>query len=496
VTTLSAIKRASAQGRVWLAQVLCPQWRIYFVLIATIFLYDAVGAVSPGQGKITLWQSVQGIIFGMLCFATLWAAIRPRCPTMLTVLWGRLPPIMRWRGWRAMYAIALVLILWNDVRWQVGDVMAGRYHNDAISFVHMDADLVLHGRNPYTADDAFWTAIARWPATSATALLGSTAFGSDPLAYPSFEVTNHLLVTQLQHPATRGNDFDPRTVHNYPAGIILLALPFVWAGVPSLVWLNLIALLGMFALVLVRADVRHRPALALMMVLNPALALFGFFVNFDVVALVFVLAAWHWFQREIISALLIGFACAVKQIAWFVAPFYLLAVARREGPVVALRRAGWMLLAFLVPNLPFIIASPSAWAHSQLVPLTDSLFPLGFGAVTLAMGGGIPFGSPHLWTLAVLVVLAGLLAVQWRRGAPLGESLLLALVPLWFSWRSPMNYFALLPVLAAWVVAGYLAPVLTTPEPPPAIIPEQPPMRTVTRHEYVNRGTLVLSREG
>ena len=114
---------------------------------------------------------------------------------------------------------------------------------------------------------------------------------------------------------------------------------------------------------------------------------------------------------------------------------------------------GWSGIS--VPNLPFIIASPQAWFHSMLIPMSDPMFPLGFGPISLALAGIIPFGSEHIWTLMVLAVAGGIFIYQWKRKAVTSDGLLLAFVPLWFSWRSPMNYFALT-FFVAWMAAGYL----------------------------------------
>src|SRR5262249_53766450 len=145
--------------------------------------------------------------------------------------------------------LALLWIPWHGFIAQLPDDLCGNYHNDAIAFVHIDADLLRQGKNPYTEDGAFWVAAVRWPEAFATPLLGSPAFGSDPLAYPPPKAQGAELARELANPALRKQEnFDPRTVHNYPGGIVWLALPFVWVGLPSVIWVNIIAWGALLAL--------------------------------------------------------------------------------------------------------------------------------------------------------------------------------------------------------------------------------------------------------
>ena len=456
--------------RGWLADLLCPSWRVMLIIVASQLLNDAIFSAYPDQGAIQPFKAVESVFSSVLAFMALWLASRPARPAWLSRLWGALPPLVGWRGWRGIATMALVLTTWSSIYWQIAPALNGQYYNDAISFVHQDADVLLQGRNPYTADDAFWRAARRWPLSGATPILGSTDFGRDPLNYPTFTQFG-ILQHQAANPAARNDDFDTQTVHNYPAGIIWLALPLVWAGSPSIIPLNALCFAIMLALVLWRAPRGMRWPLGFALLLNPAFMIYVF-VNIDAPALLFVLLAWHVMRHEKSSALCMGVACAMKQVAWFIAPFYLLEVARRDGWLAALRRAGWLVLAFLVPNLPFIIAAPEAWAHSMLIPMTDPLFPLGFGLVSLALGGIIPIGTAHLWTALTLAVMVGLLVYQWKRPPITADGIFLGLIPLWFSWRSPMNYFALIPVLVAWIASGYMQ-AQAAPQPASALPPRR-----------------------
>jgi len=352
-------------------------------------------------------------------------------------------------------------------------VALGRYPNDAIAYVHMDADLLIRGQNPYTADRAFWEAAARWPHALATPLLGSARFGSSIFRYPSGPHISTVLTYELQNISARGNDFDPSTIHNYPAGVILLAAPFAFLGLPSIIWLNALMLLVLIGIIVAHTPKGSRAPMAVALLANPLVPMFTLFANFDVVSLVFVVLAWQWMRnRPILSGLAMGFACAVKQIAWFFAPFYLLEVARRQGIRAAAKQGAWLAVAFAIPNLPFIIQAPGAWAHSMVIPMADPMFPLGFGPITLMLGKAIPLLPTKVWTVLELGSWVALLVYQWRRKEATSDGLMFALVPLWLSWRSPLNYFALLPMLVLWLTAR----MHDAPQPNPETKPSHDPL--------------------
>ncbi len=439
------------------AAALCPGWRWLAAIVGGGLLYEATVAIGSGHGRLAAWQGPVGVACGALAFGALWLATRDAPPARIVGWWRGVPGFARWPIWRAVVVLYLLWVPWHSFAIELRDAAIGHYHNDAIAYVHLDADLARQGINPYTDDGAFWLAALRWPLTGATPLLGGATFGSDPLAYPSTAAQSAALRADLASRQAHGA-FDPQTAHNYPAGIIWLALPLVWAGLPSVIWLNLIALAGLAALLVTRAPPEQRLSALVALAACPVLWLYTLLENFDVACVVFVVAAWALWRRPRWSALALGVACAVKQLAWFFVPFYLVVVARREGWRAALARAGWLALAFVALNLPFIVASPVAWARGLFVPLADPLFPIGYGLVSLGLSSVAPLITSHVWTALELVVMLGLLAWQWRRRDPTpADALLLALVPLWFAWRSPMNYFAFLPALALWVVASRLA---------------------------------------
>jgi hypothetical protein len=357
--------------------------------------------------------------------------------------------------------LLIPLVLWGGATWMLNINAlwhARGYIMDALAYLHLDAVLVLHGLNPYSHAATFWEAAQRWPTVYPTPLLRGI-YATSALHYPTPPSLLAQIHAELLNPSLRRGEFDPATAHNYPAGAIWLALLAVWAGSLSIQWLNIAALGVMALLVLWHAPARYRSTIGMIVLCQTII----FYTTFDALCLVFVLAGWHWLPQQRLSPALLGWGCAVKQLAWFFVPLYLIQIARAEGWHAAARRAVWLGGAFLLPNLPFILADPGAWVHSQFVPMADPMFPGGVGIVAPALGGVWPLWPA--WNYAALEAGAwlGVCVVQWRRPAITSDGLILALLPLFFARRDFATYTALLPLLALWVAADHLRPVSNHP---------------------------------
>ena len=103
---------------------------------------------------------------------------------------------------------------------------------------------------------------------------------------------------------------------------------------------------------------------------------------------------------------------------------------------------GSVLGLFLAFNLPFILADSALWLTSILAPMRDSLFPQGVGLVTLLYAGLPGFSSAALFTvLEVLALLGGIIWYFFNARKYPQSALLLAVLPLFFAWRSLAVYF-------------------------------------------------------
>jgi uncharacterized membrane protein len=164
-------------------------------------------------------------------------------------------------------------------------------------------------------------------------------------------------------------------------------------------------------------------------------------------------AAWLWRERRW-SALAYGVAAATKQLAWFFAPFYLIAVVTMHGWREAVRRSAIAAGVFLATNLPFIVWHPADWLQGIMTPLSEPMFARGAGIIFLGTNGGLPLfpASVYLALEALCAIVCVAVAWRTRRTSPeLG--VVLALIPLFLAWRSLFSYFFLVPLFAAVAVA-------------------------------------------
>jgi len=125
---------------------------------------------------------------------------------------------------------------------------------------------------------------------------------------------------------------------------------------------------------------------------------------------------------------------------------------------------------FFVTNAPFIMSDPKLWVTSILAPMTENMFPLGVGIVTIVTGGLLEIQSPLIFSLLELCIL-GLAIIWYFRYCPRypHTGLILAILPLFFAWRSlwPYFFYTDIIVLAAVILNEYGA---KSPEQPSAVL--------------------------
>lgn len=334
----------------------------------------------------------------------------------------------------------------------------GIYDSDAAAFIHYQAEDVLHGINPYTDQAGFWKAVAQFPNAGATPLQRGQ-FAQQPFA-PDDALVSRLLRAYAQQPSEAGPEFDPASLHSYPAGAFLLAAPFIWAGLSSTQPLYALCLL-LLLLLLLRWSPKEQRWQTLLIFASLSLAiLLTLRSSFEVVCILCILGAWRLQERRPwLSAVLLGIGCSVKQLTWLFLPFYLLWVARRAGWKQVSISGALCGLAFFAINAPFLLASPAAWASSMLLPITEPAFPGGVGLIALAQGGWLPVFPTWVYSSLEIVCYVGLLVwyalglssrkITHRGLQVLGTwGLVLAPLPLLLASRSLITYIMFLPVLA------------------------------------------------
>ena len=334
-----------------------------------------------------------------------------------------LPLGKRWgRSIDAILIVGVVVAL--GVWTRVAVYGSPAYGTDEVAFDQGAAQLLLQGTNPYGADLS-WTldAFRVLPSGTTNTLLGGFVHSLD-----------------------------------YPAGAFLAYVPVLAVGIQAQAALYVDAafwILGMVAMWLALPP-RFRG-------LVPIIASLELYVNYatggvtDPLMIPFLVAAfWRWDRfgdpsepsaARWLGPIALGLACTVKQSAWFVVPFALIAIALEarlhgRGRSVVTRYFFLLAAAFLVPNVPFIIWDPSAWLTSVLLPFFDPLVPFGQGFVAFATTFFVAGGNLVAFTLAgALVMLAALVALVGWYGSLKRILPALPLVALLLPTRSLNSYF-------------------------------------------------------
>lgn len=431
--------------------------RIAAVAVAGATLYEA-GLV---HGLVQMRPSREGALFVTLAIA---AAVVLLAVALLGTGRGEATarPPERYRlpsraAWAFVAVMAMVGLAW------LGGVPAPAvhdgtpYHNDAIALNECAAGLVLEGRNPYARLDLFACYGERGLGPDRTTPLARGLLGGVEI-YPSEEQLDEVWAIR-----SREGRPPPEFVWrpSYPALSILPLVPFAAFGWDTNA-LYIGCLLAAMALVIARAAPGLRPFVLTGMLAAASLTAFTVGGSADPLYALPLAAAWLWRERRW-SAIALGASMSVKQLSWPFVPFYLIQVVATHGAGEAARRLALAAGVFAVTNLPFVIWDAPAWLAGILTPVAEPMFPRGAGLVFLATNGALPLlpSSAYL-ALEVLAAVAAL-ALAWRarRSSPeLG--VVLAMVPLFFAWRSLFSYFYLLPLFAfagiARMPTGDLAP--------------------------------------
>lgn len=325
-----------------------------------------------------------------------------------------------------------------------------RYTSDDLYDNQYNALLVLDGTNPYVGDHL--AASLAYFHTDGYTPLQRGEFIS-PYSHPTVAQVRAILAAYRAHPQSPLPEVSPLITHSYPAGSFLVDIPFVWAGLPSITpaqaLLLLLLCLGLVGL----APPSWRLVLGLLLLCDTVAMTRVLDGDFDIWWIVPLVGAWWCAPSRVRSAVLVGVACAIKQLAWFLAPFYLVFVWRRYGWREALTRTAIASLTFLGINLPWIVMSPGAWLSSLFLPMSLPLLPEGTGLTGLAFAHVLPLFPKLVYTLLEAAVALAALGAYWRfsRRAPM-LGLVLGFLPLVVAWRGDERYFLTLSLVAGAAV--------------------------------------------
>jgi len=344
-------------------------------------------------------------------------------------------PLLAYARWRPSLrdAIATALVLTTFALVGLACIIAVPYHADAVAALHRSAELFLSGQDPYAVFD-LPEALAR--------------FHMDP------QLATHLDDGTVLH------------TYNYPALSFLVVAPFVALGLGDVRWVFLAEVLILGIVATSRLRLAWRPMALATVVGNGIVLRQQILAGIDPIWALLVVASWLALRRAWLSPILLGLACAARQTAWFVAPFYVAIVWQRWGSREAIRRAVVAGAVTLAVNLPFLLLAPQRFLEGVSAPLLGPLEPDGVGLVRFGLAGIGPLLARGVYGALALVVFVALLVVfVRRRRAVTSAPLVWPFVPLYFAWRSLQNYF----VLATLFVL--VADEELAPEVPPPVTP-------------------------
>ncbi len=329
-------------------------------------------------------------------------------------------------------------------------------YNDATALCHQATENLIDGDNPYAEANVITAMIEFNGSYDKLTPLREGRF-SDTFPYPEAEELEQLWLEASQNPEQVPPELETKL--GYPAGCFLLPAPFILLGMDDIRLVYLIFMLPALAYIVLRAPNNLR--LFLIGALLISLEIWNSVAAGETGSLYFpfLLLAWILPKKNLwLSALFMGVAVATKQVVWFFMPFYLILIFRTMNLKRMLAVLSIVAGVFIVFNAPFIMSEPKLWLSSIMSPMTDDLFPLGVGIITLISGGILDIQSPLIFGILELVI-GGLAVIWYFRYCPRypHAAPLLAVLLLFFAWRSLWPYFFYIDIiiLAAIIINEY-----------------------------------------
>jgi hypothetical protein len=332
-------------------------------------------------------------------------------------------------------SIAGIVILGRTVA--LSFLMPPEYSNDGTSLDTNAAILLVEGRNPYTDSniinvvrefpiEAYWTTPLR---------VGQFA---NSLEYPSASDFRSVLATDLK--AGSAPEFESKV--SYPALSFLTLVPFIWLNIFNVLAFYLLCYVVLVAIAwkIVRPELRSW--ILLLSLANVSMLISVSSGNLDILNILLVVVAWLLRERGWWSALFLGLALSTKQLSWFFVPFYAIMIWRQYTIVESVRRLTIAGIIALLINLPFILWNFHAWIAGVMAPMADPMFPEGVGIIGLSTTPLLPFFPQMVYNVLELAAMFLALIWYWRICKERPEAaMVLAIIPLFFAWRSLSSYF-------------------------------------------------------
>lgn len=385
------------------------------------------------------WASLISFVLIAGSLVSLWMAFRPApLKSKEETGIGQKRP----RRWQRVVLILLLVSTLAGAGELVASTVTGFfmppiYRNDGTSLDMNAAILLTEGRDPYV-DSSILTVVQRFSILP----IWTTPLRAGQFANSATYPTPDQLSKALAHDLKTGSAPEFESKVSYPAFAFLSLVPFAWLKTNNALPLYLIcyALIVFVGWKKLRPEMR--PWLLLLALANVSMLTSVLNGILDIQYILFILLAWLLRDERWWSVVFLGLACATKQLAWYFLPFYAILIWRHSGLKEALARLSVAGAIALAINLPFLIWNAHAWLAGVLAPVADPMYPSGVGVVALSLTPLFPVLPGIIYTALEALVMLFCIAWYWRICKSRPEAaMLLAMLPLFFAWRSLPSYF-------------------------------------------------------
>jgi Glycosyltransferase family 87 len=436
----------------WIGVALILQALNEVALLVLVYL-PIVPFLTPWSGLISF-----GLISGSI--VALWMAFRPA-----HLKSGEEAVILqkRPRRWQRI----MVLLLLISALAGAGEIVASTvlgffmtpiYKNDGTAIDMNAAILLTEGRDPYV--DSSILSVARRFSILA---IWTTPLRAGQFANSASYPTPDQLSSALAHDLKTGNAPEFESKVSYPALSFLSLVPFVWLKTNNALPLYLICYVLIVFTGWKKMHPAMRPWLILLSLANVSMLTSVLNGNADMLYILLILLAWMLRDKRWWSALCLGLAISTKQPAWLFLPFYAILIWQHRGLKEAIGRLSMAGVLAVAINLPFMLWNFHAWLAGVLAPVADPMFPSGVGVVALGLTPALPLLPSVVYTALEALAMLFCIAWYWRICKSRPEAaMLLAVLPLFFAWRSLPSYFycAALPLFILQIARVLPKPLL------------------------------------
>jgi hypothetical protein len=328
-------------------------------------------------------------------------------------------------------------------------LVEGFGYNDATALNQQASQTLLEGENPYKKSNIISAAEEFKVSTDYLTPLKQGDF-AQVFPYPTNEQMDEILSRAETSTGTPPLEFESKV--SYPAGSFLFQAPFVALGLKDIRWFYLLCAIAMVAVIFWKAPKNLRPLVIIAFLTNLVLWNLIGTGQTDTLYILFILLGWIFRRQLLLSALFMGLAATTKQIAWLFILFYLILILRESGWKRVAQSLGVIAFTFIATNLPFIFSAPQAWMQGVLAPILDPMFPKGAGIVAFSIAGILPPNSLLFTLIEVIVLMSAMVWYYFNCRKYPQAGLLLAVLPLFFAWRSFSLYFYFASLLVFGVV--------------------------------------------